>query len=65
MGKAKKQMSQIIVDCGVKKKLVKEFRSTYYYVNIALDGKKMTPTTLAIRLRAREMGGITADSINE
>jgi len=61
----KKQMSPIVVDHGVKQILVKEFKTSFYYVNIALDGKKLTPTTLAIRLRAREMGGISADSINE
>ena len=54
----KKQMAAIIVNHGAKRILVKELKSNYLYVNQALNGEKLTPTALAIRAKALELGGI-------
>ena len=63
--KGQKQMAAIIVNHGAKRILVKEFKSNYLYVNQALNGEKLTPTALAIRAKAIELGGIEIDEKNK
>lgn len=51
--KGQKQMPMIVVNHGVR-----ELHTNFLYVNQALDGNKLTPLGLAIRCKARELGGI-------
>lgn len=54
----KKQMPKIVVDHGEKQNLVREFSTSFQYVRQSLGGEKLTPTALAIRAKALELGGI-------
>ena len=52
---------QIVVDNGIRRLLVREFSTTYYTINNALNGKSLTPKHLMIREKAIELGGIEID----
>jgi len=52
---------QIVVDNGTRRLLVREFNTTYYTINNALNGKSLTPKHLMIREKAIELGGIEID----
>lgn len=52
---------QIVVDNGTRRLLVREFNTTYYTINNALNGKSLTPKHMRIREKAIELGGIEID----
>ena len=52
---------QIVVDNGTRRLLVREFSTTYYTINNALNGKSLTPKHMRIREKAIELGGIEID----
>ena len=52
---------QIVVDNGTRRVLVREFNTTYFTINNALNGKSLTPKHMRIREKAIELGGIEID----
>ena len=51
----------MVVDNGTRRLLVREFNTTYYTINNALNGKSLTPKHMRIREKAIELGGIEID----